>query len=161
MVVDADVVDVVVLLFDDDVKGLQWIRAILNQIFLYKGVKVTKTKVKSRILLKRNRKNKGFNYKYTWYDWKDLTFDHLLPKSKGGLTDWNNVVTACSSCNVKKGGKLFKDCDSNHDKCLHPEEALKAPSCKRNCAILWLYSFIVKKSSFFESSTFLCISKFL
>ena len=44
-------------------------------------------------------------------DKKDLTFDHLLPKSNGGLTDWNNVVTACSSCNVKKGGKLYKDCD--------------------------------------------------
>ena len=44
-------------------------------------------------------------------DKKDLTFDHLLPKSKGGLTDWNNVVTACSSCNVKKGGKLYRDCD--------------------------------------------------
>ena len=41
-------------------------------------------------------------------DKKDLTFDHLLPKSRGGLTDWNNVVTACSSCNVKKGGKLLK-----------------------------------------------------
>ena len=40
-------------------------------------------------------------------DKKDLTFDHLLPKSKGGLTDWNNVVTACSSCNVKKGGRLL------------------------------------------------------
>ena len=33
---------------------------------------------------------------------KDLTFDHLLPRSKGGKTDWDNVVTACSSCNVKK-----------------------------------------------------------
>ena len=42
---------------------------------------------------------------------EELTFDHLLPKSRGGLTDWNNVVTACSSCNVKKGGKLYKDCD--------------------------------------------------
>ena len=39
---------------------------------------------------------------------KDLTFDHLLPKSKGGLTDWENVVTACSTCNVKKGGKLYE-----------------------------------------------------
>ena len=38
---------------------------------------------------------------------KDLTFDHLLPKSKGGITDWENVVTACSSCNVKKGGRLY------------------------------------------------------
>ena len=38
---------------------------------------------------------------------KDLTFDHLLPKSKGGVTDWDNVVTACSTCNVKKGGRLY------------------------------------------------------
>ena len=37
----------------------------------------------------------------------ELTFDHLLPRSKGGKTDWNNVVTACSSCNVKKGGDLI------------------------------------------------------
>ena len=38
---------------------------------------------------------------------EELTFDHLLPRSKGGKTDWGNVVTACSSCNVKKGGRLF------------------------------------------------------
>ena len=38
----------------------------------------------------------------------ELTFDHLLPRSKGGETNWDNVVTACSSCNVKKGGKLLK-----------------------------------------------------
>ena len=37
----------------------------------------------------------------------ELTFDHLLPRSKGGKTDWNNVVTACSSCNVQKGGRLY------------------------------------------------------
>ena len=36
----------------------------------------------------------------------ELTFDHLLPRSKGGKTDWNNVVTACTCCNVKKGGRL-------------------------------------------------------
>ena len=39
----------------------------------------------------------------------ELTFDHLLPRSKGGKTDWDNVVTACSSCNVKKGGRLLKN----------------------------------------------------
>ena len=37
----------------------------------------------------------------------ELTFDHLLPRSKGGKTDWDNVVTACSSCNVQKGGRLY------------------------------------------------------
>ena len=39
----------------------------------------------------------------------ELTFDHLLPRSKGGKTDWENVVTACSACNVKKGGRLLKN----------------------------------------------------
>ena len=40
---------------------------------------------------------------------KELTFDHLLPRSKGGKTNWDNVVTACSSCNVQKGGRLFEN----------------------------------------------------
>ena len=40
-------------------------------------------------------------------DKKDLTFDHLLPKSKGGVTNWENVVTSCSVCNIKKGGRLY------------------------------------------------------
>ncbi len=38
----------------------------------------------------------------------ELTFDHLLPRSKGGKTNWENVVTACSSCNVQKGGRLLE-----------------------------------------------------
>src|SRR3982075_1620800 len=33
----------------------------------------------------------------------DLTFDHLLPRSRGGHTTWGNVVAACSPCNLKKG----------------------------------------------------------
>jgi 5-methylcytosine-specific restriction endonuclease McrA len=33
----------------------------------------------------------------------DLTFDHLVPRSKGGTTKWDNVVTACSPCNLRKG----------------------------------------------------------
>jgi 5-methylcytosine-specific restriction endonuclease McrA len=40
----------------------------------------------------------------------NLTFDHLIPKSKGGITSWENVVTACTSCNVKKGNKFSREC---------------------------------------------------
>ena len=29
----------------------------------------------------------------------ELTLDHVIPKSKGGLTNWENVVTSCRSCN--------------------------------------------------------------
>jgi 5-methylcytosine-specific restriction endonuclease McrA len=36
----------------------------------------------------------------------DLTFDHLVPRSRGGRTTWENVVTACSPCNLEKGDRL-------------------------------------------------------
>jgi len=35
-----------------------------------------------------------------------LTRDHLIPLSRGGTNDWNNVVTACSPCNTRKGNRL-------------------------------------------------------
>jgi 5-methylcytosine-specific restriction endonuclease McrA len=34
---------------------------------------------------------------------KDLTLDHVMPKSKGGRTIWENLVTACRKCNASKG----------------------------------------------------------
>lgn len=33
---------------------------------------------------------------------KELTFDHILPKSHGGKTSWTNIVTACKPCNSRK-----------------------------------------------------------
>ncbi len=41
----------------------------------------------------------------------DLTFDHVVPRSKGGTTTWENVVAACSPCNLRKGDKLPRDAD--------------------------------------------------
>lgn len=34
---------------------------------------------------------------------KDLTIDHVIPRSKGGRSTWKNLVTACKQCNTKKG----------------------------------------------------------
>ena len=39
---------------------------------------------------------------------KSLTIDHVIPKSKGGQDTWENLVVACSPCNVKKGDKLLE-----------------------------------------------------
>ena len=39
-------------------------------------------------------------------DKRELTFDHLVPRSRGGLTRWDNVVTACAPCNLRKGGLM-------------------------------------------------------
>lgn len=40
----------------------------------------------------------------------DLTFDHVVPRSKGGRTSWDNVVTACCSCNMRKGSQFLHQC---------------------------------------------------
>jgi len=34
---------------------------------------------------------------------RDLTLDHVVPRSRGGKTTWRNVVTACVACNRRKG----------------------------------------------------------
>ena len=35
-----------------------------------------------------------------------LTLDHVTPRSRGGKTSWTNVVTACTPCNTRKGGRM-------------------------------------------------------
>lgn len=40
-----------------------------------------------------------------------LTFDHVIPRSKGGRTTWENIVAACSPCNLHKGNKALKQTD--------------------------------------------------
>ena len=39
-----------------------------------------------------------------------LTFDHVIPRSRGGRTAWDNIVTACQDCNLTKGSKLPQQC---------------------------------------------------
>jgi 5-methylcytosine-specific restriction endonuclease McrA len=46
-----------------------------------------------------------FTCQYCGYKGKDLTFDHVVPKSRGGKTRWDNVVAACQSCNLRKAAK--------------------------------------------------------
>lgn len=36
---------------------------------------------------------------------KPLTIDHVIPRSRGGMHRWDNVVTACESCNGRKGNR--------------------------------------------------------
>lgn len=52
----------------------------------------------------------------------DLTFDHVIPKSKGGRTTWENIVTACQGCNTLKGNKEPEVCG------MHPRTRPYRPS---------------------------------
>ena len=53
----------------------------------------------------------GFTCQYCGSEFQpsDLTFDHILPRSKGGITSWTNVITSCASCNLAKGSATLKE----------------------------------------------------
>lgn len=59
----------------------------------YRGVMLTRQNI-----FKRD----GHSCQYCGSE-KDLTLDHLIPRSKGGKSSWNNLVTACKRCNTRKG----------------------------------------------------------
>jgi 5-methylcytosine-specific restriction endonuclease McrA len=40
---------------------------------------------------------------------KELTFDHVVPRSKGGISSWTNVVTSCQADNLFKGNRSLKE----------------------------------------------------
>ena len=50
----------------------------------------------------------GFACQYCG-DARDLTFDHVTPRSRGGRTTWENIVTACAPCNLRKGGRTPRE----------------------------------------------------
>ncbi len=50
-----------------------------------------------------------------------LTRDHLVPISRGGSNEWTNVVTACSTCNTRKGNRLPEECG------MHPHTSPHEP----------------------------------
>ena len=41
---------------------------------------------------------------------EELTFDHIVPRFRGGRTTWNNIVTACTACNMRKGNRTPREC---------------------------------------------------
>ncbi len=36
----------------------------------------------------------------------EITLDHIIPRSRGGRNEWQNLATSCPECNAKKGNKL-------------------------------------------------------
>ncbi len=40
---------------------------------------------------------------------RELTLDHVIPRSRGGQSTWENLVASCKACNGKKGNRLLKD----------------------------------------------------
>ena len=65
---------------------------------------------KSEVKFTRRNIYEHYGYKCTYCGFKfatsELNLEHVIPRSRGGKTDWANVVTACIPCNLKKGNRL-------------------------------------------------------
>lgn len=66
----------------------------------------------------------GFGCQYCGepYAAEELTFDHVVPRSRGGRTSWENVVTACAPCNLRKGHRMPSAAG------MHPRRRPRQPS---------------------------------
>ncbi len=51
----------------------------------------------------------NFTCQYCGRQAGDLTIDHIVPRSRGGGHTWDNLVSACKSCNHRKGGKSLNE----------------------------------------------------
>lgn len=86
-----------------------------NQKFNLPKVMRLFTKFGAKSHVKFNRVNVFYRdsftcqYCYSKFHPQDLTLDHVYPKSKGGATDWDNIVTACRSCNNEKADKTLSE----------------------------------------------------
>lgn len=75
-------------------------------------VKRARTKKQS---IKFSRKNvltrDGYTCQYCCKEFSpnELNYDHVLPRSRGGKTTWENVVASCYPCNAKKGNRTLDE----------------------------------------------------
>jgi len=51
----------------------------------------------------------GYTCQYCGVVTRDLTIDHVVPKSRNGAHTWENLVSACKVCNHRKGGKTLQE----------------------------------------------------
>ena len=80
--------------------------------FLFPSVIVLKNYIqKRRVSMSPTRKNIYWRDQYTCqycseeFRYRELSLDHVIPKSRGGGRGWLNLVTCCHTCNQKKGNK--------------------------------------------------------
>ena len=62
-------------------------------------------RISRRVLFARD----GWQCVYCGSDSGRLTLDHVVPRSRGGTSVWENVVTSCAPCNLKKGNRSLEE----------------------------------------------------
>jgi len=94
--------------YESEVRSSSFSMKIPSVIALKKYIPISKKPPFTRFNLFL-RDNFSCQYCGNIFSSNDLTFDHVTPKSKGGKTRWENVVAACSKCNLKKSDLLLSE----------------------------------------------------
>ena len=81
--------------------------------------RIVQRKISRRALFARD----GWRCQYCGSAGK-LTLDHVVPRSRGGHSDWENVVTSCGPCNLRKGDRLPEEASMS----LHSRPRTPAPA---------------------------------
>lgn len=88
-----------------------WVRAIGYELQAPRVIRLTEYDRVPRQSLRFNRRNvfarDGNRCQYCGqqFPMSELSLDHVVPRSRGGTTSWENIVCSCVVCNVRKGGR--------------------------------------------------------
>lgn len=88
-----------------------WIRAVGYELQAPRVIRLPHCDRRPRQGLRFNRRNvfarDGNRCQYCGrhFPTSELSLDHVMPRSRGGITSWENIVCACVACNVRKGGR--------------------------------------------------------
>ena len=91
--------------------GFDWIHTVRLQIAVPRIIRLLGYDKLPRQEVKFNRRNifarDGSRCQYCGkrFATNELSLDHVVPRSQGGRSTWDNIVCCCIKCNVKKGGR--------------------------------------------------------
>jgi 5-methylcytosine-specific restriction endonuclease McrA len=94
---------------DDD-----WVRTVNSEIQVPRVIRLLGYEKLPKQTVKFNRRNifardnNQCQYCGRKFPTTELSLDHIVPRSQGGMSTWENIVCACVSCNVRKGGRTPK-----------------------------------------------------
>ena len=94
---------------DDD-----WVRTANSEIQVPRVIRLFSYEKLPKQTVKFNRRNifardhNQCQYCGKKFSTTELSLDHVVPRSQGGMSTWDNIVCACINCNVKKGGRTPK-----------------------------------------------------
>jgi 5-methylcytosine-specific restriction endonuclease McrA len=94
---------------DDD-----WVRTVNSEIQAPRVIRLLTYERLPKQSVKFNRRNifarDGNQCQYCGkrYPTTDLSLDHVIPRSQGGQSTWDNIVCSCLKCNIRKGGRTPK-----------------------------------------------------